>query len=93
MKNLIIVFSLFVSISGSSQRLPDFLSRSERKFIKNVTDIYKEDIVNITKSDNNHIVVEFETTKVELKPDGFVGEIWILEDKNWLSLGTEELSY
>jgi hypothetical protein len=30
---------------------------------------------------------------VELKPDGFVGEIWILENEDWVSIGTEEAAY
>jgi len=38
-------------------------------------------------------VLEFETTMVVLKPDGFVGEIWILGDGDWISLGTEEAAY
>ena len=88
------MFSLFVSTFGSSQELPNGLSKSEKRFVKNVIDIHKkEKVVEITKRLDNHIVIEFTNTMVVLKPDGFVGEMWILEDGDWLSLGTEENSY
>jgi len=35
------MFSLFVSMLGSSQELPNFLSRSEKKFVKNVISYQK----------------------------------------------------
>jgi len=93
MKSLIIMFSLFVSTLGSSQRLPNALTRSERKFVRNVIEVQKEKVIEITKRSDSHIVIEFETTMVVLKPDGYVGETWILEDGDWLSLGTEEDAY
>jgi hypothetical protein len=93
MKSLIIMFSLFVSTLGSSQRLPNTLTRSERKFVRNVIEVQKEKVIEIIKRADSHIVIEFETTMVVLKPDGYVGETWILEDGDWLSLGTEEDAY
>lgn len=87
------MFSLFVSILGSSQELPNYLSRSEKRFVQNVVSYQKDKLIEVTKRKDNYIVLEFETTMVVLKPDGFVGEIWILEDGDWLSLGTEEEAY
>jgi hypothetical protein len=93
MKKVIFMFSMFVSVLGNTQNLPDFLSKAEKKFVKNVIDIHGGKPVEITKRKDKHIVVEFNNTMFVLKPDGFVGEMWILEDGDWLSLGQEEDSY
>jgi hypothetical protein len=94
MKIMILVFSMlaFVTADAHSQKLKG-LTRTERSFVKNVVDIHKEKVVEVTKRNDNHIVIEFETTMVVLKPDGYVGEMWILTDGDWLSLGTEEDAY
>ncbi len=87
------MFSLFVSTFGSSQELPNFLSKTEKKFVRNVINVQGSNPVEITKRKDAHIVLEFKDTMVVLKPDGFVGEMWILGDEDWISLGTEEDSY
>jgi hypothetical protein len=87
------MFSLFVSNLGGSQELPKFLSRSEKKFVRNVIELQNEKVIEITKRSDSHIIIEFKTTMVVLKPDGFVGEMWILGDGDWISLGTEENAY
>jgi hypothetical protein len=69
------------------------LTRSEKKFVKNVTNMRKEPPVGITKREDSHIVVEFKDMMVILQPDGFVGDIWIKGDNNWLSLGVEKDGY
>jgi len=94
MKSMILVASLlsFVSSDVHSQLMKG-LSRAERRFVKNVNRIQKEEPVQITKKKDNYIVVEFDSTMVVLKPDGFVGEIWIRTDGDWLSLGTAEEAY
>ena len=95
MKIMILVFSMmtFVTTDVRSQKLKG-LTRSERQFVKNVVTINKkEKVVEITKRLDNHIVIEFTNTMVVLKPDGYVGETWILEDGDWLSLGREEDAY
>lgn len=95
MKIMILVLSMlaFVTTDVRSQKLKG-LTRSERQFVKNVVSINKkEKVVEITKRLDNHIVIEFTNTMVVLKPDGYVGEIWILKDGDWLSLGREEDAY
>jgi hypothetical protein len=94
MKNMILVLSLigFISSDLHSQKMKG-LSRVERKFVKNVIKVHNEKVVEITKRKDNHIVIEFNSTMVVLKPDGFIGETWILEDGDWLSLGTAEEAY
>ncbi len=93
MKKMIFMFSMFVTVFGSTQNFPSFLTKSEKRFVKNVIDIQGSKPVEITKRKDQHIVIEFENTMYVLKPDGFVGEMWILEDEDWISLGTEQSSY
>ncbi len=94
MKSMILAMSLLSFIVGDSfsQKVNDF-TRSEKRFIKNVVEVQGEKPLAVTKRDDNHIVVEFDTTMVVLKPDGYVGEMWIRTDGDWLSLGTEEDAY
>jgi hypothetical protein len=89
----LLMFNMFVSVSGNTQDLPDFLSKEEKKFVRNVISMQKEPVVEITKRKDKHIVIEFTNTMYVLKPDGFVGESWILGDGDWIRLGTEEEAY
>jgi len=93
MKNLIFMFSTFVTMFGTTQDLPKFLNRSEKRFVQNVIDIQGDKPVEITKRKDSHIVVEFNDAMYVLKPDGYVGEMWILGDGDWLRLPSEEESY
>ena len=87
------MFSMFVNVSGKSQNLPDFLSKEEKKFVKNVINMQDEAVVEITKRKDKHIVIEFKSAMYVLKPDGFIGESWILGNEDWVRLGTEEEAY
>lgn len=69
------------------------LTRSEKRFVKNVVKAQREKLIEITKTDNNNILVEFDSTKVMLKPNGYIGEVWIRTENDWLSLGTAEEAY
>lgn len=93
MKTMTLMFSTFVSIFGRAQDLPEFLNRSEKRFVQNVITIKGDNPVEITKRKDKHIVLEFNDAMYVLKPDGFVGEMWILEDEDWLRLPSEEESY
>ena len=93
MKIMILALSILSFLTADAQPTMKGLTRSERSFVNNVIKIHKEKPVEITKRADNHIVVEFPTTMVVLKPDGFVGEVWILGDGDWLSLGREEDAY
>ena len=86
MKKLVLLFAL---IGTSVYAQKSTLNRNERIFVKNVIKVQNEKPVEITKRKDNHIVVEFDTTIVVLKPDGFVGEMWIRTDGDWERL-TEE---
>lgn len=86
MKKLIFIFIL---MSNSIYSQDNKLTKDEQEFVNNVIKVQNEKPVEITKRKDNHIVVEFETTMVVLKPDGFIGEMWILGDGDWERL-TEE---
>lgn len=87
------MFSTFISIFGTAQELPKSLSRSEKRFVQNVINIKGDNPVEITKRKDSHIVLEFTDAMYVLKPNGFVGEMWILEDADWIRLPSEEESY
>lgn len=86
MKKLIFIFIL---MSNSIYSQDNKLTKDEQEFVNNVIKVQNEKPVEITKRKDNHIVVEFETTMVVLKPDGFIGEMWVLGDGDWERL-TEE---
>lgn len=93
MEIMIFMFSTFVNVVGVSQNLPQFLSRSEKRFVQNVINIKGDKPVEITKRTDKHIVLEFNDAMYVLKPDGYIGEMWILEDEDWYRLPLEEESY
>ena len=87
------MFNFFVSVSGSQEKLPDFLSTSEKQFVKNVIELVDDKPTEITKSSLGYIILEFPQSKYQLKPNGYIGEMWLKEDNTWISLGTEENAY
>ncbi len=89
MKKLFIIVALMIAGVGYSQvELPKNLTRSEKRYVKNVIEITNDVLVNITKRTDDVIVLEFYNTMYTLK-DGYIDEMWILEDEDWLSLGRE----
>jgi hypothetical protein len=85
-----IIFSVIFMIAGAgySQNLPKNLSKSEKRFVNNVIEITNDVIVDVTKRTDGIIVLEFWNTMYTLK-DGYIDEVWVLEDEDWLSLGKE----
>ena len=74
--------------AGYSQNLPKNLSKSEKKFVNNVIELTNDVLVDVTKRTDGIIVLEFWNTMYTLK-DGYIDEVWVLEDEDWLSLGKE----
>ena len=74
---------------GYSQNLPKNLSKSERKFVKNVIELTNDVLVDITKRNDGIIVVEFWNTMYTLTENGYIDEVWVLEDEDWMALGRE----
>jgi hypothetical protein len=89
----VFMFNIFANLSGSLENHFDFLSGKEMQFVTNIIELQKEKVIEITKRSDKHIVIEFDTTIVVLKPNGYVDQVWILGDADWISLETEEDSY
>jgi hypothetical protein len=64
-------------------------TESEKKFVNCVINYEKEIVCEVTKRSDNHIVVEFPSTIYVLNPYGYVEDVWILEDADWIKLGKE----
>jgi hypothetical protein len=92
MKKLFMIVAVMIAGAGYSQNLPKNLTKSEKRFVNNVIELTNDVLVNVTKRKDEVIVLEFWNTMYTLK-DGFIDEIWILEDADWLSLGKAEDSY
>jgi len=89
MKKLFMIVALMIAGVGYSQvELPKNLTKSERKFVTNVIEITNDVVVEVVKRNDNVIVIEFWNTMYTLK-DGYIDEMWILDDEDWVSLGRE----
>jgi hypothetical protein len=89
MKKLFMIVALMIAGAGYSQNLPKNLTRSEKKFVKNVIELTNDVLVGVTKRNDGIIVVEFWNTMYTLNDLGYIDEMWILEDEDWIALGRE----
>lgn len=94
MKIMIFIFALIGQFipNAHTQEMKKF-TRSERTFIKNVVQIQNDKPLEVVKRTDLHIVIEFVDTRVILKPNGYVGEMWIKIENEWMSIGTEKDAY
>ena len=76
--------------AGYSQKLPKNLTRSEKKFVKSVIELTNDVLVDVTKRNDGIIVVEFWNTMYTLTEFGYIDEVWVLEDEDWMALGNQE---
>lgn len=83
------IVALMIAGAGYSQKLPKNLTRSEKKFVKNVIELTNDVLVDVTKRNDGIIVVEFWNTIYTLNDLGYIDEMWILEDEDWIALGRE----
>ena len=90
MKKLIMTVALMIAGAGYSQKLPKNLTRSEKKFVKNVIELTNDVLVDVTKRNDGVIVVEFWNTMYTLTENGYIDEVWVLEDEDWMALGNQE---
>jgi hypothetical protein len=88
-----IVMMLLVLLGVSKANSQKDLTRDEKRFVKNVIKLTNEKLGSIVKRADSYIVLEFPTTIYVLRPDGYIGEVWILGDSDWISLGTEQDAY
>lgn len=90
MKKLFIIVALMIAGVGYSQKLPKNLTRSEKKYVKNVIELTNDVLVNVTKRNDGIIVIEFWNTMYTLTENGYIDEVWVLEDEDWMALGNQE---
>ena len=90
MKKLFMIVALiFAGTSYSQVELPKSLTKSERKFVKNVIELTNDVLVEVVKRNDGIIVVEFYNTMYTLNDLGYIDEMWILDDEDWVALGRE----
>ena len=88
-KLFMIVALIFAGTSYSQVELPKNLTKSEKKFVKNVIELTNDVLVEVVKRNDGIIVVEFYNTMYTLNDLGYIDEMWILEDADWVALGRE----
>lgn len=84
------IVALMIAGAGYSQKLPKNLTRSEKKHVKSVIELTNDVLVNVTKRNDGIIVVEFWNTMYTLNEFGYIDEVWVLEDEDWMALGNQE---
>ena len=82
--------ALMIAGVGYSQKLPKNLTKSERKYVRTVISLTNDVLVDVTKRDDGIIVVEFWNTMYALNEFGYIDEMWVLEDEDWMALGNQE---
>jgi repressor of nif and glnA expression len=90
MKKLFMIVAIMIAGAGYSQKLPKNLTRSEKKFVKSVIELTNDVLVDVTKRNDGIIVVEFWNTMYTLNEFGYIDEVWVLEDEDWMALGNQE---
>jgi hypothetical protein len=90
MKKLFMIVALVFAGAGYSQKLPKNLTKSERKYVRTVISLTNDVLVDVTKRDDGIIVVEFWNTMYALNEFGYIDEMWVLEDEDWMALGNQE---
>jgi len=83
------IVAIMIAGAGYSQKLPKNLTKSERKYVRTVISLTNDVLVDVTKRDDGIIVVEFWNTMYALNEFGYIDEMWILEDEDWMALGRE----
>jgi hypothetical protein len=89
MKKLFMIGLLFIAGTVGAQDLPKNLTKNERKFVRNVISLTNDVLVEVVKRNDGIIVVEFYNTMYTLNEFGYIDEMWILDDEDWVALGRE----
>ena len=84
------IVALMIAGAGYSQNLPKNLTKSEKRFVNNVIELTNDVLVDVTKRNDGVIVVEFWNTMYTLTEFGYIDEVWVLEDEDWMALGNQE---
>ena len=84
------IVAIMIAGAGYSQKLPKNLTKNERKYVRTVISLTNDVLVDVTKRDDGIIVVEFWNTMYALNEFGYIDEMWVLEDEDWMALGNQE---
>ena len=84
------IVAIMIAGAGYSQKLPKNLTKSERKYVRTVISLTNDVLVDVTKRNDGIIVVEFWNTMYTLTEFGYIDEVWVLEDEDWMALGNQE---
>lgn len=94
MKVLMAFLVLIGITSAHSQKTYNkHLTKSEKKFVNCVLRYEKEQVISVVKRKDKRIVLEFPSTIYVLNPYGYIDDVWILGDGDWVRLGTEQDAY
>ena len=84
------IVAFMIAGVGYSQKLPKNLTKSERKYVRTVISLTNDVLVDVTKRNDGIIIVEFWNTMYALNEFGYIDEMWVLEDEDWMALGNQE---
>jgi hypothetical protein len=90
---LMLMVLLGVSCAQSQKTCSKRFTKKDKLFIRAVLRHEKETMISAVKRKDSYILLEFASTKYLLSPTGYVDEVWLLENDNWVSLGTEKDAY
>lgn len=65
------------------------LSCQEIKFVKNIIKLHGDNALDITRNKDNMLEITFEKTIYILNTKGFIHEIYINVENEWINLGQE----
>jgi len=84
-----ILFMILGMIGLNNYSVKDDLSWDDKRFIKHVIKMHGDKPTNITRKNENKILVEYPETVYVLDSKGFISSVWILENGAWLNLGPD----
>ena len=84
-----LVFMILGMIGLNNYSVKDDLSWDDKRFIKHVIKMHGDKPTNITRKNENKILVEYPETVYVLDSKGFISSVWILEQGAWLNLGPD----
>ncbi len=86
---MFILVLLGVTSADAQKTYSKHLTKSEKKFVNCVLNYEKETVCEIVKRLDNHIVLEFPSTIYVLNPQGYIEDVWILGNEDWIRLAKE----
>lgn len=91
MKLIIILLAALGMDSGMPKHITttDSFSFSEMRFIKNVIRIKGEEKPEVFRLPHGRIAVNYPDQRIVLGPDGYIHDLEILEDGEWIDMGPE----